>query len=273
MVDSNLLEHARPLIEASLGYELPDSAGSGPRLEVVPTADNSPPLFAVRIDQIVAAAARSEWIDQLRPIFDELHPDLLFSIFGSYELSRVTLGDGMIVWGSVPSYVADETTWRPVDDDRPVQLSESQVADVDFDLFWHCTGGGSDVQAHFGIYENGQLVGLASASHQGHNIYDIGIDSLQSLQSRGLGAAVVSAAGSWVLAQGGIPFATAAPWNVPSTRTLRKLGMKYVYSAMIGGSGPFLAPPQPFGQPLPGQPIYNYYLDWAMNKEILEKPG
>ena len=103
-------------------------------------------------------------------------------------------------------------------------------------------------------------------------MYDIGIDALHGSQSRGLGSAVFSAAGNWVLEQGGIPFATAAPWNVPSTRTLRKLGMKYVYSAMFGQTGPFLAPPQPFGQPLPGRPIYNYYPDWAMNKGIHEKP-
>ncbi|MCZ6539929.1 MAG: hypothetical protein O6922_08920 [Chloroflexi bacterium] len=273
MVEKELLELVRPWIEASLGYELPESVEAEPRLEVAPTGKYSHPFFAVLIDQVVAAAARSEWIEQLRPIFDELHPDLLFSIFGAYELSRVTLTDEVAVWGPVPSYAADETTWRPVDDDRPVKLSESQVSDVDFDLFWHCTGGGSDVQAHFGIYENGLLVGLSSVADQGHNIYDIGIDAVRGLQSRGLGSAVVSAAGNWILERGGIPFATAAPWNVPSTRTLRGLGMRYVYSAMIGQPGPFQAPPQPFGEPLPGRPIYNYYPGWAMNKDIREKPG
>lgn len=272
MVEKKLLELVRPWIEVSLGYELPDKAGESPRLEAAPTGENSHPFFAVRIDQVVLATARSEWIERLRPIFDELHPDLLFSIFGAYELSRVTLGDEVAVWGPVPSYVADETTWRPVDDARPVKLSDSQLAEVDFQVFWHCTGTGPEVLAHFGIYENGQLVGLSSVSYLGHNIYEIGIDALQGLQSRGLGSAVVSAAGNWIFDQGGFPFATAAPWNVPSTRTIRKLGMKYVYSAMIGQNGPFLAPPQPFGQPLPGRAIYNFYPSWAMNKEIREKP-
>lgn len=272
MIEKSLLELVRPSIEASLGYELPDSADAVPRLEVAPPGEHSNPFFAVRIDRVVAAAARSEWVEQLQPIFDELHPDLLFSLFGAYELSRVTLADGVYVWGPVPAYAADESTWRPIDDDRTAQLSESQVSDVDFELFWHCTGGDRDVQAHFGIYEDGRLVGLSSVADQGHNIYDIGIDTLQVLQGRGIGSAVVSAAGNWILEQGGIPFATAAPWNAPSTRTLRKLGMRYVYSKMIGQPGPFMAPPQPFGQAVPGQPIYNFYPSWAMNKEIQEKP-
>ena len=272
MIENSLLELVRPSIEASLGYELPDFSDTRPRLEAAPTGEGSSPFFAVRIENVVAAAARTEWIARLQQIFDELHPDLLFSIFGAYELSRVTLANEMAVWGPVPGYAADETTWRPVSDERPVRLSESQVADVDFDLFWHCDGGDMDVQAHFGIYENRRLIALSSVADQGHNIHDIGIDTMQASQTRGLGAAVVSAAGNWVLEQGGIPFATAAPWNVPSTRTIRKLGMKYVYSKMIGHPGPFRAPPQPFGQAVPGRPVYNYYPDWAMNKEIREKP-
>ncbi len=268
-VDHDFLENVRPWIEASLGYELPESPGTEPLLSVAPTGRNSHPFFAVRVDQVVAVAARSEWLDSLRPILDDLHPDLLFSIAGSYELSRVTLPERVAVWGPIPCYVADETTWRPAGVDRSVKLSDSQLADVDFEIFWHCAG--AKALAHFGVYENGRLVALSSVSDHGHNIYEIGVDARQGSQGRGLGNAVVSAAGNWILEQGAVPFASAAEWNVPSGRNLRRLGMKYVYSTMIGQPGPFLMPPQPLGQPLPGQPVYNYYPAWAMNKEIQEK--
>lgn len=271
MTEKNLLELVRPWIEASLGYKLPDKAGESPTLEVAPVGENSHPFFAVRVGQVIAAAARREWHDDLRPILNDLHPDLLFSVAGSYELSRVTLPDEVAVWGPIPCYVADKTTWRPVGADRSVRLSESQLADIDFEVFWHCAAPGPGVLAHFGVYESGQLAGLSSVSDHGHNIYEIGVDARQGSQGRGLGSAVVSAAGNWILEEGAVPFASVAQWNVPSGRNMRRLGMKYVYAAMIGRPGPFLVSPQPLGQPLPGQPMYNYYPNWAMNSDIREK--
>lgn len=86
-------------------------------------------------------------------------------------------------------------------------------------------------------------------------------------KSKGLGTAVISAAENWVLENGGIPLATAAGWNVPSGRCLRRVGMKYTYSAMLGWAGDFIVPPQPLGAPLPGYP------NWATNTDILEKPN
>ena len=37
---------------------------------------------------------------------------------------------------------------------------------------------------------------------------------------------------------------------------------------MTGIAGSFRVPPQPLGHLCQGIEIYNYYLDWAMNKEI-----
>ena len=83
---------------------------------------------------------------------------------------------------------------------------------------------------------------------------------------------MVGAAGDFGLAEGAVLFASAALWNIPSGRNLRKMGMEYVYSAMLGQPGPFLVPPQPIGEPLPGTALYDHYPRWAMNKGILERP-
>ncbi len=270
MIDRNLLELVRPWIEASLGYALPENAGGSIPIGDTPENVAVAPFFAVRVDDVVAVSARSEWHDGLRTILDDIHPDLLFSIAGTFELSRVTLPGGVAVWGPVPCYVADENTWRPVNDERVVKLTESQVSEIDWDVFWHCAG--PESLAHFGIYEDDRLVSLSSVADRGHKVNEIGVDAVQGSQGRGLGTAVVGAAGDWILAQGSTPFASAAAWNIASGRNLRKLGLTYTYSALISWEGEFMVPPQPIGQPLPGHTVYDKYPRWAMNKGILERP-
>lgn len=270
MINRALLKKVQPWIDASLGYSLPERATDSPLLGATPEGANVGPFYAVRVDDVVAVSARSNWHDQLRPVLDTIHPDLLFSIAGTYELSRVTLPDGVAIWGPVPCYVADKSTWKSVNDPRVFKLSEAQVAEIDWKIFWHCAG--SESLAHFGIYEDEHLVALSSIIDKGFDVYEIGVDTVQGSQRRGLGTAVVGAAGDWILEQGATPFASAAAWNIASGRNLRKLGLVYTYSALISWEGQFMVPPQPIGQPLPGHPVYNKYPRWAMNKDILEKP-
>jgi GNAT superfamily N-acetyltransferase len=151
-----------------------------------------------------------------------------------------------------------------------VRLDESQVAEANWDVCWHVAGPSGIAQ--FGVYEGGELMAVASVSDKGHNIYEIGVEARPDSKGRGLGSIVVSAAGDWILAQGAVMFASAAHWNVPSGRNLRRLGMQYTYSALVSWEGEFQVPPQPLGQPIPGQPVYNRYPTWAMNQDIREKP-
>ena len=53
--------------------------------------------------------------------------------------------------------------------------------------------------------------------------------------------------------------ASVGPPNIPSARTLRSVGLRYLMSDMRGVEGPFRAPPQPMGRPYPGAPIYDSY--------------
>lgn len=147
-----------------------------------------------------------------------------------------------------------------------MKLTQDQRDEIDWKVFWH--SGGPDSIAHWGIYEAERLIALSSASDKGHNIYEIGVDATQGSQAKGLGSAVVSAAGNWILEQGATPFASAADWNIPSGRNLRNLGLQYTYSALISWKGEFMVPPQPIGQPLPGQQVYDKYPRWAMNKDF-----
>jgi RimJ/RimL family protein N-acetyltransferase len=267
--DARLFEHVRPWLERQLGFSIraPDASV---RVAEAPSCDGQHSLFAVRAGAAVAVAARQEWLDALRLIVEELHPDILFSIAGAYELSRVTLADEVWVFGPVAVYVADETAWRPVDDTRPRRLAAADLETVDWDTFWHCTG--ASALGHFGIYEDQRLVAMASVSDRGDHIWEIGMDAAPGAKGRGLGTAVVSAVGDFILRSGAIIYATTGHWNVPSGRSLRRLGMRYTHGLMLGMSGPFRVPPQALGEPLPGTPLYDYYPRWAMNKRILETP-
>lgn len=268
-VNARLLERVRPWIERQLGFSLPRADGS-PGLVVAkgPEGAGAHPLFAVRADGVVAISTRPEWVEPVRKVVGGMHPDLLFSVLGSYELSRVTLPGGFAAWGPVPNYVADSKNWRPVHDDRPVRMTREQLGAVDWELFWHCS---RTSIGWFGIFDNGRLTAMATVADHGDDIWEIGVDVVPDAKAGGLGRAVVSAAGDWILENGKTVHATAGLWNVPSSRTLRSVGFEYVFSAMIGRPAPFKVPPQPLGEPLPGAEVHDQYPVWAMNLRIVRK--
>ena len=54
----------------------------------------------------------------------------------------------------------DEGSFRPPDDDRPVQLTRDEMlGSVEYGIFWHCSA--DDALMGFGIFEEEQPVALA----------------------------------------------------------------------------------------------------------------
>ena len=272
MPDGDRLESAfRAWIEGVLGVPLQELArGPVPVVEADSQAPNTAPLWAVKAGGAGVVAARPEWVRSLGPIVSDLHPDLLFSTLGAYEMSRVTLPDGVGVWGPSWFLLGDATTWRPVDESSVTKVSRQELADVDYDLFWHSR---IDCLGAFGIHDDGRLVAMATVRDSGGSVWEIGMDVVPDAKLRGLGRAVVSAAGSWILENGKLVLATTGHFNVPSARTLRSLGLRYVAIEMQGIEGPFLVPPQPIGSPYPGADVHDYYPEWAMNRSIKRHPG
>ena len=270
MTNERLFEHVRPWIEKQLGFKW-RAALRGNSVDVQAGAGQpDAPLIGFKVDSAVAVAAPEEWLPWLRPVVAGLHADQLFSDLGAYELSRVTLPHGYAVWGPVPNYVADRSSWKPVADRRPRPLTRQQFEAVDWKVFWHCERNAP--LASFGIYEGDRLVALTTVGDRGESVWEIGVDVAPEHKGRRLGSAVVSAAGNWIHDNGGIIHATVAFWNVPSSRNMRALGMEFVFSALHGKKGPFRVPPQPLGTPLPGVAIQDLYPRWAMNQAIQPKP-
>ena len=265
MTDDRLLSVVQPWMERFYGIALSD-LGTNPT-PVIPAdpQQNLLPLRALKIGEKSAVIARPDWVKNLRPIVSDLDPDLLFSSFGTYELSRVTLRDGIGVFGPSWLLFADEKSFRPINDPRTVHLGPDELSDFDYQHFWHCS---PESLAGFAIFDSERLVALATVRDIGHPVWEIGMEVALDSKGRGLGAAVVSAAAKWILDSERYILATTAAFNVPSARTLRSLGLRHTATDMQSREGRFELPPQPLGKPYPETDIYDYYPRWAMNQDI-----
>ena len=237
------------------------------------TPDREPwranPLVIIRSGNGSALVATPDLCDAVRPIMPNLHADLVFSPFGTYELARATLPLGITIWGPSFYLFGDRRTVNPANDERVVKIGVTELAEVDYSIFWHCQ---QDALAGFAVYEGDQLAALATVTEHGDPVWEIGMETHPDAQSRGLGHAVVSAAANWILDNDRIVLATVGTFNIPSARTLRSVGLRYAFMTIDGKPGPFMVPPQPLGSPRRGETLYNYYPEWAMTREILPRP-
>jgi GNAT superfamily N-acetyltransferase len=229
------------------------------------------PLWCVKIGDTAAVTVRSDLVEGLRPVVAGLPPDLVCSELGAYEMGRVTLPEGFGVWGPTWYLFADQTDWKPVGEHRPVQTSPSDLTSVDRKVFWHNFF--EEPIAGFAIYEGGGLAALATVRVEGEPVWEIGMDVSPEAKRRGLGRAVVGAAARWIIDSGRVALATVGTFNIPSARTMRSLGLRYLLTDMKAMMGPHRVPPQTLGQPIPGSEVLDYYPRWAMNKNIKPRDG
>ena len=226
------------------------------------------PLRAVKLENKTVLIAREDWVDALRKVVSTLHPDILFSTFGAYELARITLPEGVSIWGPEYYLFGDESTVNSVANDHVQHIKPDDLGDFDYSIFWHCY---PNAQAGFVVLDKGQVLALATVRNHGDPFWEIGMDVTPNARRNGLGKAVVETAARWILEQGKLIVASAAPFNSPSLRTLRSVGLNYVFTTMRSSEMPMKIFPQQLGVPLPNIPLYNYYPDWAMNDSILPR--
>ena len=273
MVGTPLFERLEPWIEGYMGAPLSALGPSPVPVTVRQGAHHGDPLLALKLGERAAVVVNDPaWPAKLRPVVGRMHPDMLFSAFGCYELTRALSEEGIAVWGPNWHLFGDEaavmSATQPVADTVKA-VSPAELAQVDFDLFWHCRL--SSVAA-FGVHEDGELAALATVVDRGEPVLEIGMEVAPGAKGRGLGRAVVAAAARWIVESGRVALATVAGFNVPSARTLRSVGLDYLFMDLEGKRGPVSVPPQTLGAPYPGAKVYDYYPRWAMNQEILPKP-
>ena len=268
MINKRLLKKILPWLEKELGTS-PDNWGNSSAKVTVNKnkSSKSRHLWAIRSQNRAIVTIPEGWLETLSPIINSLTLDELFSIFGSYELSRATLPMGTGVFGPSWYLFADGNCFQPNSDPRTIQLKKHELSELlDPLVFWHCSL--KDAVISHAVFEGKNLVAVATTRLLGEKVFEIGVDVTPQAKSQGLGTAVVSAAGEWILEQEGIILAVSAPWNIPSVRTMRSLGLQLILTEMASLPAPFRLPPQALGLPYPGAPIYNFYPAWSMNSEI-----
>ncbi|MYB48578.1 MAG: GNAT family N-acetyltransferase [Dehalococcoidia bacterium] len=270
MISDSLQETITGWAEQLIGVPL--SALGGHPIPVL-TPDREPqrdhPLVIIRCGDGSALVANQDLCEAIRPVMPDLHADLVFSPFGTYEIARATLPLGITIWGPSFYLFGDRNTVRPASDERVVQVGASELAEVDYSIFWHCQ---QNALAGFAVYEGDEVAALATVTSHGEPVWEIGMETHPDAQTRGLGHAVVNAAANWILENDRIVLATVGTFNIPSARTLRSVGLRYAFMTIDGRPGPFMVQPQPLGSPRPGETLYNYYPDWAITKGILPRP-
>ena len=83
-----------------------------------------------------------------------------------------------------------------------------------------------------GAYDNGKLIGLAGASADCEDMWQIGIDILPEYRKMGIASALTSRLALEILARGKVPFYCAAWSNIPSVRNAIKSGFRPTWVEM-----------------------------------------
>lgn len=201
-------------------------------------------------------------------LVDRLNSQMIFSQFGMYEISRITHPLGYYVWGPSWFMFTEKESWINFNDYKIEILSNEEINNqLDEKIFWHNS---YDCLKGFVIKDQGKIVASATLHDVGDNFVEIGLDTHPDAQLKGLGTNVYSAAGKWAFENNKIPYSSVGPWNIPSTRTQIKCGMKCIGVDMVG-IDKFKLPPQSLGAPSKDIDIYDYYPSWAFNQNINKK--
>ena len=226
------------------------------------------PFRAVKINGKTAFTANIYIIKNLEPIISKLSTDEIFSTFGSFELSKITLPFGYGVWGPTWFMFTDTFCFDFSKDINVIDINEIEILNIDNKIFWHVAI--QESIKSYGVYKNNNLIAVSTVQDRGDDVYEISMDVHPNDQSSGLGKALVSKAVNYVISLDKIAMASVGIFNIPSNRTLRSVGMEMLITDMKGLPGDFMIEPQPLGEPAPGYTVLNRYPYWAMNQNIKE---
>ena len=225
------------------------------------------PLWIFEYKNKIFLSVQNNVKNEIIHLIENIHRDFLFSDYGKFEIAKITHKYHYYVWG--PSWImfAEENDWNDIDLHKVEILNSSEIKDqLDFNFFWHNY---SDCLKGFAIKMNNKIIACATLKDVGGGFVEIGVDVDTKLNIPGLGSSIYSAAGRWAFDKNYIPFSSVGPWNVPSTRTQMKCGMKFIGTDMTS-IDKFKIAPQTLGSPANEINIYDYYPEWGFNKNIIK---
>lgn len=204
------------------------------------------PLLMATMGAGVVVSANAARLDWLYERLAGLDRDAVFGIASAVDLAALVEPDGQIVIGptlgytcttadlrSVPSPPEDVSLLTVERDDIPaLHIHRGFDHALSYDVE-RVPGDELAVVARCGD----AVVGIAAASADTDELWQIGVDVLSSAQGRGIGRAVVRRLTARILADGHVPYYTAAPSNIGSRALAIGLGYWPVFTTVRAHAG------------------------------------
>ncbi|MCX6048655.1 MAG: GNAT family N-acetyltransferase [Chloroflexi bacterium] len=161
-----------------------------------------------------------------------LNRDTLFSAATFARLDTLIAPDQQRIAGPDPKFVCASDTFRPAS--IPTDIFIDLVTQTHIQALYAHTGFYNalsyqlnnpcpDVLATV-AYHHQTVIGIAGASADSDQMWQVGVDVLPAYQNRGIGQALVSQLTATILAEGKIPYYTTAVANLRSSRLALSLG-------------------------------------------------
>lgn len=211
-----------------------------------PLLDHS--LLIVTTGHGVALAANAERLGWLRERLAHRERDEIFAATTIAELSVLVARDEQVIIGPTVAYACSRDTFRPsaVPSDAEFAIVEGDgIAELyayrgfNHALAYQVRGDGERRDRSAAVARrDGELIGVAACSDDAEALWQIGVDVVPAARGTGLGRALVGMLTERIMAEGAIPFYTAATSNIASRSLALGLGYWPAWTALRAAPSP-----------------------------------
>ncbi len=182
--------------------------------------------------QGAVVTAEAQWLDWAQAELGGLDRDTLFSLKTLLRINAHVSASGQHLSGPDLRYICTSDQLRQLSPPSGVRLELIEQQDIErayahpgfhnavcYTLDNPCP----DVLALL-AWDGPQMIGMAGASADSAELWQIGIDVLPAYRRSGIGKALVSQLTAAVIAAGAVPYYTTGPANIASANLARSVG-------------------------------------------------
>lgn len=192
----------------------------------------SRPLLVVTMGAGVVVSCHAERVEPLRAVLGHLPRDAIFSATTIAQLARLVEPDGQLLAGPDLKYACSRADFRPAA--VPAGVEVTLVEEDGMAALYRYRGFGAALSYRPNsarperlasvAARAGQVVGIAAASADADDLWQIGVEVSAGAQGSGIGRALVSRLTEGILDKGKIPYYTTVVSNIRSRSLAIGLG-------------------------------------------------
>jgi GNAT superfamily N-acetyltransferase len=192
------------------------------------------PLLIVSFGAGVVVSAHPDRLPALRSLVGSRSRDEVFGAATIAELAGLVAADGQVLLGPQLKHVCAEVDLRPVPTPDGVAIRLVEGADVSIlqryrgfsrAIAYRVGSSRPDVGAALAV-RAGEVVGIAGASADCDDLWQIGIEVAPDDRGQGIGRALVGELTRWVLEQGRVPYYSTTVANIDSRALAAGVGYR-----------------------------------------------